>query len=99
MKYVCEVCGWVYDEDEQGVKWEDPPDDFACELCGVEAKTVAMRGGTDGSYISTQGIITPNYFTGALNFHSSCEFMPLSAVEKSTQVTLALVDLIAGTKH
>lgn len=35
MKYVCSVCGWVYDEDEAGVKWEDLPDDFACELCCV----------------------------------------------------------------
>ena len=35
MKYVCEVCGWVYDEDEKGVKWEDLPEDFACELCSV----------------------------------------------------------------
>ena len=35
MKYVCNVCGWVYDEDETGVKWEDLPEDFACELCGV----------------------------------------------------------------
>ena len=29
------LCGWVYDEDEAGVKWEDLPDDFACELCGA----------------------------------------------------------------
>lgn len=35
MRYVCNLCGWVYDEDEQGVKWEDLPDDFTCELCGV----------------------------------------------------------------
>lgn len=35
MKYVCNVCGWVYDEEETGVKWEDLPEDFACELCGV----------------------------------------------------------------
>ena len=35
MKYVCKVCGWVYDEEEQGTKWEDLPEDFACELCGV----------------------------------------------------------------
>lgn len=35
MRYVCNVCGWVYDEDEQGVKWEDLPEDFTCELCGV----------------------------------------------------------------
>ena len=38
MKYVCSVCGWVYDEEEQGTKWEDLPEDFTCELCGVTAK-------------------------------------------------------------
>lgn len=35
MKYVCNVCGYVYDEDAEGVKWEDLGDDFACPLCGV----------------------------------------------------------------
>ena len=35
MKYVCNLCGWVYDEEETGVKWEDLPADFTCELCGV----------------------------------------------------------------
>ena len=35
MRYVCNVCGWVYDEEEKGVKWEDLPEDFVCELCGV----------------------------------------------------------------
>ncbi len=34
MKYVCNVCGWVYDEEAAGVKWADLPDDFVCELCG-----------------------------------------------------------------
>lgn len=42
-KYVCEVCGWEYDEalgDESlgiapGTKFEDLPDDFECPLCGV----------------------------------------------------------------
>ena len=34
-KYVCSVCGWVYDEDVAGVKFEDLPEDFQCELCGV----------------------------------------------------------------
>ena len=43
MKYVCNVCGWVYDEDEQGVKWEDLPEDFACELCGVGKMTSLPR--------------------------------------------------------
>ncbi len=37
MKYICNICGWIwiYDEEERGVKWEDLPDDFVCELCGV----------------------------------------------------------------
>ena len=43
MKYVCDVCGWVYDEDEgyaeggiaAGTNYEDLPDDFVCPLCGV----------------------------------------------------------------
>ncbi len=42
-KYVCNICGWVYDEaagDEEhgiapGTKFEDLPDDFVCPLCGV----------------------------------------------------------------
>lgn len=46
MKYVCEVCGWVYDEMEgypdggilPGTKWEDVPEDFLCPLCMVEKK-------------------------------------------------------------
>ena len=35
MKYVCNVCGWIYDEEEAGVKWDDLSEDFVCELCGV----------------------------------------------------------------
>lgn len=42
-KYVCKVCGWIYDEAlgdpdngiAPGTKWEDLPDDFKCPLCGV----------------------------------------------------------------
>ena len=48
----------------------------ALSTAGVEPKTTAMRGGTDGSYLSVKGILTPNYFTGAHNFHSNCEFLP-----------------------
>ena len=42
-KYVCTVCGYVYDEAvgdpdkgiPAGTKWEDLPADFVCPLCGV----------------------------------------------------------------
>ena len=44
MKYVCNLCGWEYDESEgypeggiaPGTKWEDVPEDFTCPLCGVD---------------------------------------------------------------
>lgn len=67
----------------------------ALDELGIKAKTKAMRGGTDGSFISTKGIPTPNYFTGALNFHSSAEFLPMDAFEHSCLVTLKLIELIA----
>ena len=35
MKFVCEVCGYIYDEEAEGTKWEDLPDDCVCPLCGV----------------------------------------------------------------
>ena len=46
-KYVCDVCGWVYDEElgdpendiAPGTKFEDLPDDFECPLCGVGKDT------------------------------------------------------------
>lgn len=34
-KYVCQICGYVYDEATEGVKWEDLPEDWTCPLCGV----------------------------------------------------------------
>ena len=67
----------------------------ALAAAGVEPKTTAMRGGTDGSYLSVKGILTPNYFTGAHNFHSNCEFLPMKSWEKSLEVTLAIIDLTA----
>lgn len=35
-KWVCTLCGYVYDPEENGnVSFEDLPDDYACPLCGV----------------------------------------------------------------
>ena len=43
MKYICEVCGWEYDEEQghleggiaPGTKWEDLPAHFECPVCTV----------------------------------------------------------------
>lgn len=34
-RYVCTVCGYVYDEEAEGVKFADLPDDWVCPLCGA----------------------------------------------------------------
>ena len=31
--FVCKICGYVYDEEKTGVKFEDLPDDWVCPLC------------------------------------------------------------------
>ena len=43
MKYVCQACGFIYDEDlgdpdrgiKPGTKFEDLPDDYTCAWCGA----------------------------------------------------------------
>ena len=34
-KYVCDICGWIYDEAEAGIAWADVADSFECPLCSV----------------------------------------------------------------
>jgi glutamate synthase domain-containing protein 2/rubredoxin len=31
--YICSVCNARYDEEKEGVKWEDLPDDWGCPIC------------------------------------------------------------------
>ncbi len=35
MKYICDICGYVYDEEAEGKKWDELPDNYECPLCGV----------------------------------------------------------------
>ncbi|MBR2635220.1 MAG: rubredoxin [Clostridia bacterium] len=43
MKYVCEVCGYVYDEEigdpdngiEAGTEWSELPEEWVCPICAV----------------------------------------------------------------
>ena len=67
----------------------------ACDELGITPKTIAMRGGTDGSVLSVRGVLTPNYFTGGLNFHSYAEFLPIPSLCKSHEMTMKLIELAA----
>ena len=36
MKYVCGVCGYVHDEEVEGVKFADLDSSYTCPVCGVD---------------------------------------------------------------
>ena len=33
MKYVCKICGFIYDEATQDAKWNDLDTDWVCPVC------------------------------------------------------------------
>jgi len=37
-KYQCEVCKYVYDEEKEGTKWEDLPEDWTCPFVNLQKK-------------------------------------------------------------
>jgi Rubredoxin len=32
-KYRCQLCGHIYDEEKEGIKFEELPDDWKCPMC------------------------------------------------------------------
>lgn len=32
-KYRCQLCGYIYDEEKEGIKFKDLPDDWQCPMC------------------------------------------------------------------
>ncbi|NLK38734.1 MAG: rubredoxin [Clostridiales bacterium] len=54
-KYVCTVCGFIYDEEEgdldsdiePGTLWEEVPDEYVCPMCGVGKEFFELDEETD----------------------------------------------------
>lgn len=65
----------------------------------IAPKIIPMRGGTDGSALSARGLPTPNFFTGAHNFHSRFEFLPVPAFEASYRVAREICLLAARSEE
>jgi tripeptide aminopeptidase len=71
----------------------------ALQEMNITPKVIAMRGGTDGSALSARGVPTPNYFTGAHNFHSRFEFLPVDSFADSYRLTERLCGLAAQQRR
>ena len=67
----------------------------AMENVGVTPKVQPIRGGTDGAQLSFKGLPCPNIFAGGLNFHGRSEFVPISSMEKATEVIVEICRLVA----
>ena len=65
---------------------------------GVKVVLKSVRGGTDGSNLSNQGLPTPNIFTGGLNCHGPYECLPVDSFNSSYKVVEALVKRMSKTK-
>jgi tripeptide aminopeptidase len=63
----------------------------AIRRAGVEPRMTITRGGTDGAVLSSQGLPTPNLFTGGQEYHSVREWASLQdmAAAAATIVELA----------
>jgi tripeptide aminopeptidase len=67
----------------------------AMRQVGIEPKIIPVRGGTDGSQLSCRGLPTPNLFAGGHNAHGKHEFIAVGSMEKTVEVLLKIVELIA----
>lgn len=65
----------------------------AYKNCGIEPKPLPMRGGYDGAVLSQHGLPCPNLFTGAHNFHSIYEYLPVKSLQTASDVVIEIIKL------
>ncbi len=44
MRYVCQLCGYVYDDEKEAVPFAELPDDWTCPLCGAPKSLFEAQG-------------------------------------------------------
>lgn len=47
MKYICQICGYVYDDAKEKVPFAELPDDWKCPLCGAAKSDFKPEGNGD----------------------------------------------------
>ena len=69
--------------------------DEAARRSGLEPWREPIRGGTDGAMLSARGLLTPNIYTGAHQFHSVLEWASVQDMAASAATIVELVKLWA----
>ena len=68
----------------------------AITLAGLTPRSIAFRGGTDGSALSHRGLPCPNLSAGYENAHGRFEYVPIRSMEKNVEILLHLVRLFGA---
>ena len=66
--------------------------DRALRAEGIEPVRLPIRGGTDGSLLSSMGLPTPNLFTGGHEYHSVREWASLQEMAASAATIVRLAE-------
>ena len=72
MRYKCDVCEWIFDEEKEGIKFEDLADDWTCPICGAA-----------NDMFSKIDVSVSKYYGGCvfLNYHiARCYFLNIMAI-------------------
>lgn len=64
----------------------------ALKANGIEPKSQAVRGGTDGSRLTEMGLITPNLGTGGDNYHGRYEYISIDKMNKMVDVVCTILE-------
>ncbi len=48
MKHICSVCAYVYDDEIEGVPFDELPDDWVCPICTADKSFFEVEGGSAG---------------------------------------------------
>lgn len=67
----------------------------AMQKAGIKPLIKPIRGGTDGSQLSFDGLPCPNIFAGGHNFHGPYEFVPVESMEKAIEVIVNIAQIVA----
>jgi len=63
----------------------------AMHAAGITPLNIAVRGGTDGSRLSKEGVPTPNIFTGTMNMHGFTEHLVVPWANDASTTLIYLV--------
>lgn len=62
------------------------------EEVGITPNIIPIRGGTDGSRLSYEGLPCPNIFTGGMNFHSKNECVSIDSMERCSKLIIKIAE-------